>query len=282
MAQKQVSARDQVSGDALNAGFCLLSPEVHEDVAAEHHIYLGRERASVSEGEVVVADVHVASNELSDLIAAWNRGQIPPLAFGRQAAQLPVPVARNLGAREGTERHVGRNHLPVMTTGFIEEHRQAVRLLAVPASGAPHRVWCAACLTHDLRQCRELSGVPEEGAVLNGDSVQEIVERRGLAVEKVDVRRYRNARELRTFVEQPLEASTARRLFLDSRTRAHALRLVIDRIHAHLGVGASSGRTPLPGASAPVWRCGDAPAVRPNSRDTALSRPTSSKEVLTM
>src|SRR6266851_32080 len=125
MAQKQVSARDQVFGDALNAGFGLLSPEVHEDVAAEHHIYFGDEGGIVGTGEVVVADVHVASNERSDLIATWNRGQIPPLAFGRQPTHLPVPVARNLGAREGTERHGGRDHLPVMTTGLIEEHRKA-------------------------------------------------------------------------------------------------------------------------------------------------------------
>jgi hypothetical protein len=157
----------------------------------------------------VVGDVDVPSNEWSDLVAAWNRVQKPPLALRRQPVQLTRAVACNLGAREGTERDVGGDNLPVVTTGLIEEHGQAVRFLAVATSGAPHGMRRTARFAHELGEGRELSGVPEEGAVLNGDSIQEIVECSGLAFEHVDVSGHCNPRDVRALREQSLEPGTA-------------------------------------------------------------------------
>src|SRR5260370_26738440 len=143
---------------------------------------------------------------------------------------------------------------------------------------------CTVRFAHEVGKRRELSGVTEKGAVLNGDSVQQIVECGGLVVEHVDIRGHFNAGEVRAFFEQSLEASAACGLGLESRSRAQELRRVIERIHCVLGVVASTGRGVWLCASAPApcRRCAGIAAVRPNNRDTALSSPTSSKEVLTM
>src|SRR5260370_20849092 len=198
--------------------------------------------------------------------------------------ELTIRIARDLGSREGTERDVGGDNLPVVTAGFIDEHGDAVRFLAVSTTGAPDGMRCTARFAHELGQCCELRGVAKKGAVLNGDSVQQIVKRGGLVVEHVDVRGHGNSGEVRAFFEQSLEPSTACGLGLESGSRAKELRRVIERIHCVLGVVASTGRTVLLRAIAPALfrRCAGAAAVRPNSRDTALSSPTSSKEALLM
>src|SRR5260370_12837288 len=143
---------------------------------------------------------------------------------------------------------------------------------------------CTVRFAHEVGKRRELSGVPEKGAVLNGDSVQQIVECGGLVVEHVDIRGHFNAGEVRAFFEQSLETSTACGLGLESRSRAQELRRVIDRIHCVLGLVASTGRSVLLCASAPApfRRCAGVAAVRPHTPATALRRPTSSTAVLTM
>jgi len=58
-----------------------------------------------------------------------------------------------------------------------------------------------ACFPRELSKGDELRWVSKEAAVLNRDSVEQIVKRGGLAVEDVNVRPDRNAREVRAFLK---------------------------------------------------------------------------------
>ena len=212
--------------------------------------------------EVVVRYVHVATHEWSDFKAARPGEQIPPTPLLRQSPNLALGVATDLGSRQRAEGHVGGDHLPVAMTTLVKEHRDAVRLLAVAATGAPHRMRFFACLSSELSKGNELRWVPKEAAVLNGDSVEQIIKRGRFVVEDVDVGAHGDAREVRAFLKQPLQPGAACGLVFESCSRAEKQRGLVERIDCRQRVAFSE--------------------LRPSSRETALSKPASSNDVLTM
>jgi hypothetical protein len=163
----------------------------------------------------------------------------------------------------------------------MEKHRKAVRFLAIAATSAPYGVRFGAGVADKLRQRHELRWISKEGAVLNGDSIQQIVKCRRFAVNYVDVAVHGNSREVSALVKQPLQSGPACGFRLESCARAKEQRGVLERID-HRGAFAVTGTFLVRGRATPFARRGGVLAVLPRSRETALRRPASSNDVLTM
>ena len=283
MTQEQVSTRGDALGDALDAGLRLFSSEVHENVAAEYRRGLRDHRLSISMREVVVRDAHVAPKRRHDLKPAALLPQILLATRNRQPLDLVLGVFGLLRSGESVKGDIGGNDVPVAATDLVEEHREAVRLLAVPATCAPDRVRGAIRSARELGECDELRRVPEEAAVLNGDPVEQLIKCSRLGVDHVHVRMHGNAGEARAFLKQSLEACAAGRLSFQAGARLDHHRSAVEGAHAHRAFARWAGRSAFiqTGVVESLDRCG-AGNSRPRSRETALSRPASSKEVLTM
>src|SRR3979490_2647482 len=100
------------AGQASNRGFCLLTSEVHEDIAAEHHPRLGHPRARLLQGEVVVHDPYVAAKVGRDLIAPRHRSEVALEAIGRESLDLALGVLRLLSSTQCGERDIGGQDVP--------------------------------------------------------------------------------------------------------------------------------------------------------------------------
>src|ERR1700730_16923369 len=140
MTEEEVPAWTNALRNALNAGLGLFTAEIHQHVAAEDH---GRDRhrgAGVGSREVVMGDTHVAANRWNDFVSARDRRQVASPALGRQTLDLTLCVTSFLSLGECLERDIGGDHLPVPATALVQQHRQAVWLLAVATPGTPNRV----------------------------------------------------------------------------------------------------------------------------------------------
>src|SRR6476660_6181981 len=101
-------------------------------------------------GEVVMGDTDIAPNRRHDLKTASICTQILLPASGRQTLHLVLRVLGLLRSREGTKGDIGGHDMPVIAADLIEQHRQAVRLLAVATSRAPDCARLAALAPRDL------------------------------------------------------------------------------------------------------------------------------------
>src|SRR6202030_1881010 len=172
--------------------------------------------------------------------------------------------------------------LPAAAPCFVKEHRQAVRFLAVAAPGAPYDLSQPWLLSNEGGERVELNRVAKEGAVLDGDAIQQVFERGRLRVDDAHVRVHRNARDRRALLNQPREPGLTRRLCLEARPRPQKRSGEIDRGHDGLEGGGGSGMRSDVRPRAPLRVGGVELPVLPSRRETALRSPASSKEVLTM
>jgi hypothetical protein len=85
------------------------------------------------------------------------------------------------------------------------------------------------CCADKLGECDELSGVPEEATVLDGDPVKQIVKCARLRVDHVDVRLQGDPRKACAFGKQSLQSRATRRLYFQAGTRLDEQRGAVER-----------------------------------------------------
>src|ERR1700680_573120 len=99
---------------------------------------------------------------------------------------------------------------------LVQQHREAVWLLAVAAAGPPYGLASIGRLACQHRNGLELSRIPKEAAVLDRDSIHESAEGGRLRVDEVEIGCDRPFCEHGALGAQPLQAGATERVRLQA------------------------------------------------------------------